>query len=126
MLANMTCSLIISGTIRTTVTKAKELRRYAEKMVTIAKKGTLHHIRLAVSRLHDKDAVRLLFNDVAPRFRDRNGGYTRIVRLGRRIGDAAEMCMIQWVEEGSSVAPPEKTEKDISAVAADESPKNEG
>jgi large subunit ribosomal protein L17 len=122
MLANMTCSLIISGSIRTTVPKAKELRRYAERMVTIAKKGTLHHIRLAVARIHDKDAVRLLFNEVAPRFRDRNGGYTRIVRLGRRIGDAAEMCMIQWVEEGAVAPSKNKTE---TVAAAEDAPKAE-
>jgi large subunit ribosomal protein L17 len=99
LLANQASSLILTNEIRTTVVKAKETRRVAEKMVTLAKKGTLHCRRRAISKLRDKDAVRILFNDIAPKYMDRNGGYTRIIRLGRRLGDAAEMCILQWVEE---------------------------
>jgi len=68
-------------------------------MVTLAKKGTLHCRRRAISKLRDKDAVRILFNDIAPKYMERNGGYTRIIRLGQRQGDGAEMCILQWVEE---------------------------
>jgi len=99
LLANQASSLILTNEIRTTIVKAKETRRVAEKMVTLAKKGTLHCRRRAISKLRDKDAVRILFNDIAPKYMDRNGGYTRIIRLGRRLGDAAEMCILQWVEE---------------------------
>jgi large subunit ribosomal protein L17 len=95
MLANMVSSLIESGTIKTTVVKAKEARRFADRMVTLGKKGTLHHRRLAVSYLRDKTAVKKLFDEIAPSFEGRPGGYTRIIRLGFRQGDAAEMCMLQ-------------------------------
>ncbi len=98
LLANQACSLIVSNEIRTTVVKAKETRRVAEKMVTLAKKGTLHDRRRAISKLHNKDAVRILFDEIAPKYMDRNGGYTRIIRLGQRQGDGAEMCILQWVE----------------------------
>ena len=102
LLANQVCSLIAEGEIKTTVVKAKETRRLADKMVTLAKKGTLHHRRQAISKLRDKDAVAALFAEVAPRFANRDGGYTRIIRIGNRIGDAAEMCILQWVEEESA------------------------
>ncbi len=99
MLANQVSSLILSNEIRTTVVKAKETKRIAEKMVTLAKKGTLLCRRRAVSKLRNKAAVRILFNDVVSKYMERDGGYTRIVRLGQRKGDAAEMCILQWVEE---------------------------
>ena len=99
LLANQVCSLIRQGAIKTTLTKAKETRRIAEKMVTLAKKGGLHHRRLAIARLHDVDAVALLFAEIAPKHANRDGGYTRIVKLGTRRGDAAEMCVLAWVEE---------------------------
>ena len=108
LLANQASSLILTNEIRTTVVKAKETRRVAEKMVTLAKKGTLHCRRRAISKLRDKDAVRILFNDIAPKYMERNGGYTRIIRLGRRLGDGAEMCILQWVEE---TLPTKKSEK---------------
>ena len=99
MLANMVCSLFECGEIRTTVTKAKEARRFAEKMITYGKKGDLHHRRLAVAKLRDKQAVKTLFDEISPKYLERVGGYTRIIRLGVRVGDAAEMCLLQLVEE---------------------------
>ncbi len=98
MLANLVCSLIQHGRVRTTVEKAKAARSFAEKMVTLAKKGTVHHRRLAVSRLHQRDVVGKLFTDIAPRCIQRNGGYTRIIKLGQRIGDAASTAYLEWVD----------------------------
>ena len=99
MLASMVCSLIKFNRITTTVAKAKAARSVAEKMVTLGKKGTLHDRRLASARLYqDEDACRILFNDVAPLFKSRNGGYTRIVRLNQRQGDAAQLAILEWVE----------------------------
>ena len=98
MLANMVCSLIDHNQIRTTVAKARAARGLAEKCVTLGKKGTLHHRRRAVALLRQKKAVKRLFSEIAPRFQQRNGGYTRIIKLGPRTGDAAEMALLQWVE----------------------------
>ncbi|MBN1863842.1 MAG: 50S ribosomal protein L17 [Victivallales bacterium] len=111
LLANQVCSLISSGEIRTTVTKAKETRRLAEKMVTLGKTGDLHRRRLAVARLRDKHAVALLFSEIAPRYTAREGGYTRIVRTGKRNGDGAEMCVLKWVdqEQGNTSSEPKKS-----------------
>lgn len=84
--------------------KAKAARSVAEKMVTLAKRGTLHDRRLASARLHqDEEAVRMLFKEIAPAYKERNGGYTRIVRLGRRQGDAAEVAILEWVESTTPV-----------------------
>ena len=112
LLANQVCSLIFHGQLRTTVTKAKETRRIAERMVTVAKVGDLHRRRLAVARLGDRSAVNALFAEIAPRFASRQGGYTRIIRLGQRQGDGAEMCMLQWVDVESPSA--EKAESKAS------------
>jgi len=109
-MANQVSSLVLCGQIETTLQKAKEVRRLAEKMVSYAKKGDLHHRRLAVSKIKNNDAVKLLFSDIAPRFSDRKGGYTRILKLGRRIGDNAEICVLKWVDS-SSAPSPEKTKK---------------
>ena len=98
MLANLVCSLIQHGRVRTTLQKAKAARSFAEKMVTLAKKGTLHHRRLAIARLHQKDVVGRLFTDIAPRCAQRNGGYTRIIKLGQRIGDAASTAYLEWMD----------------------------
>jgi large subunit ribosomal protein L17 len=98
MLANMVSSLYENGQIETTLVKAKEARRFAERLITIGKKGDLHNIRLAVARLRNKEMVRKLFTEIAPSYEGRNGGYTRIVKLGKRRGDAAEMCILQLVE----------------------------
>lgn len=98
MLGNMVCSLIEHGRIKTTVSRAKEARPLAEKMITLGKKGDLVARRQAVARLRNKDAVHALFAEVAPKFSDRPGGYTRIVRIGQRAGDAAEMAYLELVE----------------------------
>ncbi len=108
LLANQVCSLITEGEIKTTIVKAKETRRFADRMVTLGKKGELHHRRMAISKLRDKDAVALLFSEVAPKFANRDGGYTRIIRIGTRIGDAAEMCILQWVEAENNPEPSKK------------------
>ena len=126
MLANLVCSLIQHGRVRTTVEKAKAARSFAEKMVTFAKKGTLHHRRLAISRLHQKAVVGKLFKDIAPRCTERNGGYTRIIKLGQRIGDAASTAYLEWVDHvpkidesaGESSAKKAKTVTPEKAVAA--------
>ena len=99
LLANQTCSLIYAPEIRTTLVKAKETKRVAEKMVTLAKKGTLHCRRQAISKLRSPEAVKVLFDDIAPKYMNRAGGYTRIIQLGQRQGDGAPICILQWVEE---------------------------
>jgi large subunit ribosomal protein L17 len=116
MLANMACSLIEEGQIRTTVTKAKELRRVVERMITLGKRGSLHARRQAIAKLRQPATVRVLFDEVAPKFAERNGGYTRILKLNERIGDAAEMCLIQLVTE--PVTPKVKPVKEAPAAAA--------
>ena len=98
MLGNLAASLFVEGSIVTTVTRAKELRRVAEKLITKAKSGTLTDRRLVISRMPHKAAVTTLFGDIAPRFKERNGGYTRIVKLGNRVGDASPMAVIQLVD----------------------------
>src|SRR5438552_7905926 len=98
MLRNLVCSLIKHKRVTTTLAKAKAARSVAEKMVTLAKNGTLHDRRLAASRLHQEDAVKILFNEIAPAHKERRGGYTRIVRLDERQGDAAERAILEWVE----------------------------
>lgn len=103
MLANMTCSLIKHSRIKTTLAKAKALRPYAEKMVTLGKSGTQHDRRIAIARLDGKvDEVNTLFTKIAPQFKDRQGGYTRILKIGPRSSDASFMAFIEWVE-GSPV-----------------------
>ena len=110
MLANLVCSLIKHKRVRTTVPKAKAARSVAEKMVTLGKSGTLHHRRLAAARLHQEDAVKILFQDIAPIFKDRPGGYTRIIRLNQRQGDAAQLAILEWVEEFAAEAEEKKPE----------------
>ena len=107
MMRNMVSNLILAETIKTTLPKAKEARKDAEKMVTIARKGTVAARRLAASRLFQPKAVQKLFDKIAPAMKDRKGGYTRIVKLGTRRGDAAEMCVLQWVTaaEATDAAP---------------------
>ncbi len=120
LLANQVCSLIFEERIKTTVAKAKATKRLAEKMVTLGRKGTLHHRRQAAATLHNKRAVQRLFNEVAPRYLDREGGYTRIIRLGNRRGDAAPMCLLEWVEEGPVEKKHKKTEEAVAEEAATE------
>jgi large subunit ribosomal protein L17 len=94
MLANMAAHLIASEAITTTEAKAKALRPYVEKLVTKAKAGGVHHQRIVVSRIHDKDMAHKLFAEIGPRYANRNGGYTRILKLGPRHGDNAPMARI--------------------------------
>ncbi len=97
MLRNMTASLINNGKIVTTVTRAKELRRVTERMITLGKRGDLHARRQALAYIYDKNAVYKLFEEVAPKYKERNGGYTRILKMGPRRGDGAEMAIIELV-----------------------------
>jgi large subunit ribosomal protein L17 len=116
MLANLVCSLIKHKRVTTTLAKARAARPVAERMVTLGKSGTIHARRLAAARLRrqartlhrskadreswrrDQDVVRILFEELAPAFRDRPGGYTRIVKLGQRQGDAAQVAILEWVD----------------------------
>ena len=130
MLANLVCSLIKHKRVTTTLAKAKAARPVAEKMVTLGKSGTLHARRLVAARLRHQartlhrrkadreewrkkeDVVRILFEDLAPMFKDRPGGYTRIVKLGQRQGDAAQRAILEWVEAvaPAALATPAKTD----------------
>ncbi|WP_432831886.1 50S ribosomal protein L17 [Dactylosporangium sp. CA-092794] len=105
MLANLATSLFKHGRITTTETKAKRLRPLAEQLITKAKRGDLHARRQALSVVRDKDVVFALFDQIAPRFSNRPGGYTRIVKTGPRKGDAAPMAIIELVEELEVAAP---------------------
>jgi len=102
MLANLVCSLIIHKRVTTTLAKAKAARPVAEKMVTLGKSGTQHDRRLAVARLHQEDAAKVLFKEIAPAFKDRKGGYTRIIKMNQRIGDAAQRAILEWVDYAPS------------------------
>ena len=104
LMKSLVTNLILAESIKTTLPKAKEARKDAEKMVTIAKKGDLAARRLAASRLVQPAAVQKLFAEIAPKMADRKGGYTRIVKLGTRKGDAAEMCVLQWVTAAEAPA----------------------
>lgn len=97
MFRNMLVSLLEHERLETTLAKAKELRRQAEKMITLAKKDSLHARRLAFAVLRSEDSVKKLFAEIAPRFKDRQGGYTRIYKTGWRTGDAAPLSLIEWV-----------------------------
>ncbi len=98
LLANMACSLVEHEQIRTTLPKAKELRPYFDRLVTLAKRGDLHARRLAVARMRQIPAVRKLFEVLGPRYQERVGGYTRVLRNGRRYGDNAPMAVIELVD----------------------------
>ena len=111
MLANMAVSLIQSGRIKTTLAKAKALRPFAEKLVTLGKKGSVHHRRLAFAAIRQRDAVSKLFDEIAKKSASRNGGYTRIIKLGFRIGDAAPEAFIEWVDNAPVVEAPEAEAK---------------
>ena len=96
--ANLACSLIEHGRIRTTEAKAKEVRPIAEQMITLGKRGDVHAHRQAVAFLRSKEIAHILFVEIAPRFADRPGGYTRIVKIGPRQGDAAPMAYLELVD----------------------------
>jgi large subunit ribosomal protein L17 len=120
MLRNMAASLLRHETIRTTVPKAKELRRVVEPLITLAKVDSLGKRRLAYSRLRDESVVEKLFDDLGPRFKARAGGYTRILKMEPRPGDSADMALMQLVD--AAVVPAEKTE-DTKAAKAPKAPK---
>lgn len=126
MLSNLVCSLIKHKRVTTTLAKAKAARSVAEKIVTLGKKGTLHARRLASARLHthgptvqlskeekkkwrqNEDVLRILFDEIAPAFKERNGGYTRIIRMEQRPGDSAQKAILEWVD--TVAAAPEAAE----------------
>lgn len=114
LLRNLTRAIVLSdnGRIETTVTKAKALRSFLDQMVTLGKKGTLHHRRQAFQKLQDKRVVHRIFEEIAPVFKDRNGGYTRFIRTRERPGDSAELAYIEFVEwpTGDETAEVEETE----------------
>ncbi len=119
MLANLVCSLIKHKRVTTTLAKAKAARSVAEKLVTLGKRGTIHDRRLAAARLHQEDAVKVLFDEIAPAQKERHGGYTRIVKLSQRQGDAGQTALLEWVELPAGVAPTEtKTTEQASAAPA--------
>src|SRR5512138_1617603 len=109
MLANLVCSLIKHKRVTTTLAKAKAARSVAEKMVTLGKSGTIHDRRLAAARLHQEDAVKILFNEIAPAQKERHGGYTRIVKMNQRQGDAGQRAILEWVDMPLAPAAPTET-----------------
>ena len=107
MLRNMAVSLLQHEAIKTTVPKAKELRKVVEPLITLAKEPTLANRRLAFDRLRDRDIVTKLFNELGPRFKTRPGGYTRILKMGFRVGDNAPMAYVELVDRAEEAAPAE-------------------
>ena len=97
MLRGLVTYLLENGRIETTVTRAKEVRAMAERMISLGKENTLHSRRQALAYVTKEDVVKKLFDEIAPKYEDRNGGYTRIIKTGPRRGDAAEMCIIELV-----------------------------
>ena len=132
LMANLAIALIKEGRIKTTLAKAKALRPFIEKIITLAKNGSLADRRLAASRLRNKEAVQLLFNEKVEEFKDRPGGYTRIYKIGTRVGDAAEMALIELIpaaDEGYGKKRKKKAKKAAKKVAeekvAEEAPAEE-
>ena len=109
MLRNMTNSLFLHEAIKTTLPKAKELRRVAEPLITLAKTPTVANRRLAFDRLRDRDMVTKLFNELGPRYQGRPGGYLRILKFGFRQGDAAPMAWVELMDRPNAEAAPEGT-----------------
>lgn len=97
MLRNLVTSLLKNGKIETTVTRAKETKRMAEKMITLGKRGDLHARRQALAYIYDETTVKNLFDEIAPKYEERNGGYTRILKIGPRRGDGSEMAILELV-----------------------------
>lgn len=118
MFKNMATSLLRHERITTTVPKAKELRGVVDRCITYAKKGSLHHRRLAARYINDKEVLHTLFTDYADRYAERPGGYTRIIRVGWRKGDAAEMAIIELIPEGEGTG--RTRERSAPAAAAAE------
>src|ERR1700747_735294 len=128
LLANQVCSLIEHRRIKTTLAKAKAVRPLAERMVTLGKDGSIHARRMAFATLRQKDAVKKLFDQIAPASTERNGGYQRIVRLGQRRSDSASMAFIEWVDAAVAVEEKpveEKKKKESKPEAKAKEPKRE-
>ena len=123
LLANQVCSLIEHQRIKTTLAKAKAVRPLAERMVTLGKNGSVHARRTALATLRQKKAVRKLFDDIAPRSAERNGGYTRIVKLGQRKSDSAPMAFIEWVDVAEVVEQKSTEEKKAKRKETEQKPK---
>ena len=123
MLANLVCSLIKHKRVTTTLAKAKAARSVAEKLVTLGKKDTIHARRLVAARLHQEDAMKILFAEIAPAQKDRNGGYTRIVRTGFRQGDGGESVFIELLGNEKFIAAKRKKSADARAKRVDEARK---
>ncbi len=104
MFSNMMVAFFQQETLKTTTAKAKELKRLSEKVITRAKENTLHNKRVVLSKLKNRDIVAKLFDEIAPKYKDVNGGYTRIIRLGRRLGDGAELSIVELVDFESKPA----------------------
>jgi large subunit ribosomal protein L17 len=121
LLANQVCSLIEHERIKTTLAKAKAVRPLAERMVTLGKNGSLHARRTALAVLRQKSAVKKLFDNIAPRSTTRNGGYTRIIKLGPRRSDSALVAFLEWVD----AAPVAAEEKPTKKAAKEKAPKSE-
>jgi len=117
LLASLVVNLIERGRIKTTLPKARAARPLAEKMVTVARQGTLAARRRAISRLRNVAAVNKLFETVAPQFKDRAGGYTRVMKLGKRVSDSSEMVLLEWVTRATIEAPKKETPKKETAKA---------
>src|SRR5437667_8018863 len=122
LLANQVCSLIEHQRIKTTLAKAKAVRPLAEKMVTLGKKGSIHARRTALATLRQKTVVKRLFDDIAPRSAERNGGYTSIVKLGQRRSDSAPMAFIEWVDMAEVVEEKPREERKAKRKTAEQKP----
>ncbi len=123
LLANQVCSLIEHQRIKTTLAKAKAVRPLAERMVTLGKNGSIHARRTALATLRQKNAVKKLFDDIAPKSAERNGGYTRIVKLGQRMSDSAPMAFIEWVDMAELIEAKAEEEKKAKRKKAEPKPK---
>ncbi len=121
MLSNMAAALIKHEQIVTTLPKAKDLKRVVDKYITLAKRGDLNSRRLAASRLRDEDQVKKLFDVLGPRYKDRAGGYTRVLKAGFRYGDSAPRAVIELVDRDTSIKGKEDRERHEAAVAAAQS-----
>jgi large subunit ribosomal protein L17 len=119
--SNLTGALIEHGRIQTTEAKAKAIKPFAEKMITLGKRGDLHARRQALAALRSNDVVHRLFAEIAPRFSDRAGGYTRIIKLGPRQGDAADMVYLEFVDYEPVATPlaPERARREEAAAPAE-------
>jgi large subunit ribosomal protein L17 len=108
MYRNLAASLLVHETVRTTLPKAKELRRVVEPLITLAKEDSVSHRRLAFDRLRDDNAVGVLFKELGPRFKSRPGGYLRILKIGFRVGDSAPMAIVQLLDQPEKVVEPKE------------------